>query len=642
MAEWIFPSTDCDIPNGLNDSGIEHFRGTAIKSLAREICQNSLDANLPNGKPAKVVFSSFSIPTSQVPGLGALQFAFHQSLEFWKSQKSGEIKQFFNKALKVCEQQTISCLRISDFNTTGLTGSTERVNTPWCNLIKATGASDKSDNSGGSFGIGKAAPFACSFLRTVFYSTIDNEGKKACQGVSRLTSFMLPDNNDAVTLGVGFYGGEKCSPIFEWRSLDPSFNRASMETGTDIFIIGFTRNDDNWRRELIASVLDSFLMAVYKGTLVVDVDGILIDAATLPKLIADYEQDFTENAANYYRVLVADEDHGKTFQSDICGYGDAVLKMMIEPGLHRRCAMIRRTGMKILDQDRISSTIPFAGILLVEGERLNAYLRKLETPEHTKWQTGRADNEAEAKRVLKELRRFIIDSLMKMQELDTRNAIDPAVGEFLAFIQEKEQEENRNAERKDALLDTIKHTEIKPKKVIIPPNANFGNSDDQEDTVEDEHGDIVEQGPPGTGSGGNESGGEGHGEGGGQLPGAGNGPHTGDNAGPNPTEHRYSQVHIRPATERQICLDKSNGKYMIIFKPSVSAVDGVMKIYQSAESQSYDAVLTAVDCDQEGVSFHGNEIRGLVFSAKKPVKLIVTLDYHDYTALEVKAHGHQV
>lgn len=641
MAEWIFPSTDCDIPNGLNDSGIEHFRGTAIKSLAREICQNSLDANLPNGKPARVVFSSFSIPTSQVPGLEQLQFAFRQSLEFWKSQKSGEIRKFFDKALQISSQQTISCLRISDFNTTGLTGSAERVNTPWCNLIKATGASDKSDNSGGSFGIGKAAPFACSFLRTVFYSTIDIETKRAYQGVSRLTSFMLPDNNE-VTLGVGFYGGEKCTPIFDWQSLDPSFSRNPAETGTDIFIIGFSRNDDNWRRELIASVLDSFLMAIYKGTLEVEVDGIVIDSAALPKLIADYEQDFMENAANYYRVLVADEDHGKTFETDICGYGNVVLKMMIEPGLHRRCAMIRKTGMKILDQDRISSTIPFAGILLIEGERLNAFLRKLETPEHTKWQTGRADNEAEAKRVLKELRKFIIDSLMKMQELDTRNAIDPAVGEFLAFIQEREQEENRSEERKDTLSDKIKATEIKPKKVEVPATANFGSPDDSSETTEDDQGDIVEQGPPGTGSGGNESGGNGHGEGGGQLPGAGNGPHAGENVGPNPTEHRFSLIHVRPATERQICIDKNNGKYLIIFTPSVSAVDGVMKIYQSAESQSYDAVITSVECDQESISFQGNEIRGLTFTAKKPVRITVTLDYHDYTALEVKAHGHQV
>ena len=67
-----------------------------------------------------------------------------------------------------------------------------------------------------------------------------------------------------------------------------------------------------------------------------------------------------------------------------------------------------------------------------------------------------------------------------------------------------------------------------------------------------------------------------------------------------------------------------------------------MKIKQSAESQSYDAELVDVKCDQPSVTFEGNVIKGLTFIANKPIKLTLTLDYHDYSSLEVEAYGHKV
>lgn len=44
MSKWRFPSNDYGEKKGINDSGIATFRGTPLRSLAREICQNSLDA----------------------------------------------------------------------------------------------------------------------------------------------------------------------------------------------------------------------------------------------------------------------------------------------------------------------------------------------------------------------------------------------------------------------------------------------------------------------------------------------------------------------------------------------------------------------------------------------------------------------
>ena len=42
--KWSFISNQDGEIKGINDSGVATFRGTPLKSLAREICQNSLDA----------------------------------------------------------------------------------------------------------------------------------------------------------------------------------------------------------------------------------------------------------------------------------------------------------------------------------------------------------------------------------------------------------------------------------------------------------------------------------------------------------------------------------------------------------------------------------------------------------------------
>ena len=267
MQKWNFPSNNYGQILGIADSGIETFKGTPIKSLAREICQNSLDAALDNNEPTRIEFKAFEIDPRQIPDYTNLEDALKRALDFWSQQQSDKAKTFFKKALEVIHKPAITCLRISDFNTSGLVGSREEYNSPWCNLTKSSGASDKSGSNGGSFGIGKFAPYACSALRTVFYSTIDKDDVCASQGVSRLTSFKNKKNE--ITQGTGFYGNDKNSPMYKQYSLDPAYSRNAENSGTDIYITAFT-GDKGWQHQMAASVLDGFLYAIYNGTLVVD------------------------------------------------------------------------------------------------------------------------------------------------------------------------------------------------------------------------------------------------------------------------------------------------------------------------------------------------------------------------------------
>lgn len=325
--KWSFPSNNGGDVNGIGNSGVETFQGAPLKSLAREICQNSLDAS-NSDKPVEVEFMPFELDKSSFLDLDSatLMDAFQRSLEFWEIKKA---KDFFNEAIDVMNGTKIPFLRVSDFNTTGLTGSDGEYNTPWCNLTKSSGASDKAGSAGGSFGIGKFAPFACSSFRTVFYSTLDEKGKCAYQGISRITSFR--NNNGEITTGVGYYGNDGNAPVFEQLFLEPGFHRDAGQTGTDVYIAGFRKSPD-WKSDIVAAVLDGFLYAVYTGKLVVHVDDIVIDAAHLSSLCEDYKEFFSENADKYYTILTSTE----SVDIDFCNMG--LIRLWIAVDLSRHAA----------------------------------------------------------------------------------------------------------------------------------------------------------------------------------------------------------------------------------------------------------------------------------------------------------------
>lgn len=89
---WNFPSNNFGQIFGIADSGVETFNGTPMKSLAREICQNSIDASLKNGQPTRIEFVPFEINPNDIPDFINLKDAFKRSLDFWSLQKSSKAK----------------------------------------------------------------------------------------------------------------------------------------------------------------------------------------------------------------------------------------------------------------------------------------------------------------------------------------------------------------------------------------------------------------------------------------------------------------------------------------------------------------------------------------------------------------------
>lgn len=620
MIQWRFPSNDHGENKGINDSGVATFRGTPLKSLAREICQNSLDA--AREKTVRVDFNVFSIPTNTVPGMDVLKDVFERCLNFWGMQKAITTKEFYTNAIEVAKKDECAFLRISDYNTIGLTGTKGEINTNWTNLTKSSGASDKKGTAGGSYGIGKYAPFACSDFSTVFYSTYNEDEEIAYQGVSRLVTFKRED--DETTQGIGYYGNEKNTPVFEQFSIEPGFERLSGEFGTDIYIAGYKFANGDWQKDIIVSILDGFLGAIWNEKLVINVGDKEVSKDTLQDLFEIYIDDLTDYTEYYYKVLVSNET--KWIEEDFMGLGLIKFGVLVgEQDAPRRVAMIRQTGMKIMDKDHLPGHAPCVGIMFIEGDKINEKLRVMENPEHTLWQPDRAKNPIAAKELLKALNRFIKETIEKFVSSGGGDEIDAVgVGNFLPDISD----DPKDKAKEEVVSDKVVEVEVK-----ASPKRTKAGEEPGETRIDD---DVPEKG--------------GHKEpGGDDNEWFHNGGHTVD---PKPKDPQPAHIEeggddAKPSKKTvslkkfiPVCIDKEKGQYMFMVIPSETASNGSLELFLSAETQNYEApIKSAVVVGGNSISLNGNVISGISYEKDQTIRLKVELDYYEMCAMEVRAYA---
>src|SRR3989344_5988503 len=134
---WFFPSTDHGENDGFADSLLESFQGDHEKYIAREAIQNAVDARLDYGKPVRVIFEKFSMPASALPGHVELLGRMRRCLAFVKRQPKAE--DFFKSAIALLKGKELPVLKISDFNTRGLSGGDDDVDGNWYRLVRAAG-----------------------------------------------------------------------------------------------------------------------------------------------------------------------------------------------------------------------------------------------------------------------------------------------------------------------------------------------------------------------------------------------------------------------------------------------------------------------------------------------------------------------
>ena len=562
LNRWRFPGNNFTNEIGLDTANMEMFKRDPLSSLAREICQNSIDARKNDNEPVKISFSLFTIDNPLIPEVSRLRQELDSCKRYMSENEEKVIE--IEQMIKSISKNKITVLRISDFNTTGLKGVSDSLNSAksWYLLTKGSGISQKTGTTGGSKGIGKYASFVSSSFRTVFYSTYTDEEEKGYQGIAYYMSTYSELNPEEKTTGVGFYGSnDKNEPILEEFNLDKNFRREDKQYGSDVYILGF--EFDDWEKEITSKVLESFMVALKKNDLVVDVNGQMINNETIHEIInkrtfiknRDYKSIFAQ-----YSLLYDDKNYHKTHTIDGLGEFDIFIKSYNhkESGqATNSCMMVRYPYMKIKDLKNLTH-IPHSAMCVINKDELNIRLRKIENPEHIDWEFKRIKNNDERKALQSDFKKLtiLIENEIKEYLLSSDSIQSDIEGasEYLPSNNEGNSEKEEITE----------YTHVSPLKKVE------GKKEIGLEPSEDETSNIPGEGNPGDDDGEGYKSGEGEGGGGEGFTTPGTDPE-GDST-------TVIKEKLKGIVHKFFVIDKDKNRFRLIVVPSIEESEVIFEL----------------------------------------------------------------
>lgn len=387
-----FEKAGLDAKRGAVDPAEEYFRGEIDASVARETIQNSLDVHWGSG-PVIVEFEMQRVKTVNIPGIQQIKSAIDSSLETTKKQQ-GEDK--LKRAKREIEESRMWVLRVGDSGTTGLTGS-ESIgsgDSPLSALTRGVGISSSDEKRGGSFGIGSAIGTMASGINTVLYASLPHDKTELVfAGHTRQASHR--DDNGDWRQPDGFFRNLDNTNDFEyqrgWAPFAPFTPR--KVAGTDTYILSYLRHEDTTLAGIKREALNSFLVAIDRGELVVrgitDSGTWELNSSNLEEILSE-DEDFSQTLLPFYRAL-----HDEAPEIiDLGPHGTATLYIYENDSMGKPLYTwaMRNKHMRVRTFKH-QITIPYAAILIVEDEPANGLLRRLEPPQHHDWEPGRVPGE---------------------------------------------------------------------------------------------------------------------------------------------------------------------------------------------------------------------------------------------------------
>ena len=481
---WYFPNNNGGEAEGFENQGINQFKMSPYGKLAREIIQNSYDAKIKGeNRKVRVEFRLVSIEKNRIPDLESIGKNINASAEYFpESERLEKFRQNANEKLK---SDTIDVLKISDYNTTGLFGIEDRVNSAWYGLIKSSGNSTKSGVSGGSYGSGKHAAFVFSYFRTILYGTfVEGEGY-AFQGKSILCSH----NEDGIEKrGIGYWGEIEengCKPIRNQETMDEFYRRE--ETGTDLYIIGAKLEEENWVENIIYSVIENFWKLIIEDKLEVKIvnheEEINIDSKNIRELAQigkDSNAKIDEHDSfNAYKFIELNDTVEDVRYGSICEENDVELKIAKLPQYpEKKILRMRDTEMKINIFSPRKRPVNFIGILIAKGEKLNKQLRESEPQTHDSWNADNIEDDEDRKEIRETIKK--LDAWMN-EQIDSLSYVDD-IPEFdaegLDFLNLEDNDTN-GIEEVQRPFDEIVNYEEEEQEILITQRNNIPKAIDK-------------------------------------------------------------------------------------------------------------------------------------------------------------------
>lgn len=523
MEKWKFPSRGYAAIEGFSDAGLAEFKGNPLQALAREVCQNSLDAADGNGKPVRVEFHQTFMEINKFPGMESMRKTIDLCQKFWGKEGDANTKNFLAKARSSLKEDKFFVLRISDYNTKGVQGAFSDKNiTPWGSLVKGNAFSVKTDekNAAGSFGIGKSAPFVSSYFQTVFYRTFDQDNVKAALGVCKLMAHEIPEEEcepgeDPVRRAIGYWGENKNKkPSRSIKELDDIYMRE--EYGTDLFIPGFaySASGEEWIKLILTEIVDNFLYSIYTGKLEVVVEKRKINKDNLPMML-EYLGNAAKNAKIFYEVIKQENDNVIEVTKKFYALGTLRLRLLYKNDLNKKILVVRNSGMKIANISGLPRGISYSGFLELQGENLNEFFRGMENPKHNAWEPKRHSDSKLAAKYKTEVEEWVKQVINEklVENSGEESIID--VGDLFSATGKNIHNDGKKSEQ---IIDTVKSINVmeeepeKKKFTVKDIGESAGNGNKKKSGIIDDNGEAIgHRHRSGTRSGAMPTGRKGHG-----------------------------------------------------------------------------------------------------------------------------------
>jgi hypothetical protein len=391
------------------DPSQQYFEGShADHAVVRETGQNTLDNRGKDAEgPIRMEFELATMYTKDIPGIEALRLHLDAVADQTKNQQGHDR---MVKAAALAKEETISVLRVSDYGTTGLTGSEALASSgsPISRLTRGKGGSSD-DERGGSFGIGSAVGPMASELCTVIYTSMPED---ACESVMAGYTRLATHAIDGLSYRAeGYFTRLDRLDDFEYQrpalKIGPFSERS--EPGTDTYILGYRLAETDPKLENIRdAVIDNFMAAIAGRHFVVEGFG----QGNPWILDADSLGGFTKNRPEAHAFYQALQDPNPT-EKDLGKAGKVKLYINVDDRLGRKLHTItmRTPLMKIDTFKHNSISAKYAAILVCDSAEGNKYLRQLEPPQHHKWDAAR--DPINGANVIRDLKAFVRESLRK-------------------------------------------------------------------------------------------------------------------------------------------------------------------------------------------------------------------------------------
>ena len=445
-------------------------QGSPFKHLARENTQNTLDATKDTSKPAHIKFEvkrdeKFS---NIIPNYEQFCEEFDQRVRLaikdndTQTKKNAEVAlQYFNKCKTL---DKIDILKISDFNTTGLVGIKDTsIDSKFQKLVFGEGTSAREGESGGgTFGVGKFAPFTLTPLRTVLYFTkVENEGygfsAKSSTSYRKTESTSEKPYTDR-NMFVADIKDREYIGITEGEFVD-KFTMNRSDIGTDIYIVGLkTDLMEDFVEQMTMEISERFFMAIHEEKLTCEI----IDGSTrkelnknniyerlhnnynnyslnadgsFPKAFYQYQSKTNDKpiAEMFLRAYTKDDPNRVVRKKKITGFGEVELYLQLNPVniekdiikshniMHMRRLLMR---VEFGEYDKIDKS--FIGILIIrEDDDGNNLAADCENTTHNRWDPSNiesSENKALADKGLLEIKDWVKSILEEFKD-ETKEAI---------------------------------------------------------------------------------------------------------------------------------------------------------------------------------------------------------------------------